>query len=66
MSKPLTQIGDVVREMTDDEFAQYKLDQASEKERQAEAEVMAQAKLAAQAKLEALGLTIEDLKALGL
>jgi hypothetical protein len=35
-------------------------------ERKAEAEVKAQAKAAAQAKLAALGLTVEDLQALGL
>jgi hypothetical protein len=35
-------------------------------ERQAEAEAKAQAKAAAQAKLAALGLTVEDLQALGL
>lgn len=27
MTKPLLQIGDEVREMTDDEYAQYQLDQ---------------------------------------
>jgi hypothetical protein len=66
MKKPLTQIGQEVREMTDDEFAQYKLDQETEIKRQAKTEVMAQAKLVAQAKLAALGLTVEDLQALGL
>ena len=35
-------------------------------EREAEAEAKAQAKAAAQAKLAALGLTVEDLQALGL
>ena len=54
------------REMTDTEFAQYEADQAAELVRQAEAEAKAAAKAAAQAKLAALGLTVEDLQALGL
>lgn len=29
MTKPLIQIDDLVREMTDEEFAQYELDQAN-------------------------------------
>ena len=50
-----------------DQFlAQSALDQAAETERKAQAEVKAQAKAIAQAKLAALGLTVEDLQALGL
>ena len=59
--------GDIIeREMTADELAQNKIDQA---ETQAKAEAQAEAeaaKAAAQAKLAALGLTTDDLKALGL
>jgi hypothetical protein len=54
------------REMTDTEFAQYKADKATQ-ETQAAAQAEAKtAKAKAQAKLEALGLTADDLKALGL
>lgn len=57
MTKPLTQIGDQVREMTDDEFAQYKLDKAEAQTRQAEAEAKATAKAALLSKL---GITAEE------
>jgi len=76
MSKPTIRIHDIStnmvidREMTDEEFAQYEADQAADAVRiVAEAEAKAAeeaAKLAAQAKLTALGLTVEDLQALGL
>ena len=60
----------IEREMNDEELKQYKNDEALEKERielQAisEAEKAAK-KLAAEAKLAALGLTTDDLRALGL
>lgn len=54
------------REMTDEEYALYQESQAADAkaaELQAKAEA---AKQAAQAKLEALGLTVDDLAALGL
>ena len=54
------------REMNDEEFAQYQADQVAEVARKAEAEAKAEAKAAAQAKLAALGLTVDDLQALGL
>lgn len=54
------------REMTTAEFAEYKADLDAEAARKAEAEANAEAKAAAQAKLAALGLTVEDLQALGL
>ena len=54
------------REMNAAEFAQYKIDQAQFEAKEAEAEAKATAKAAAQAKLAALGLTVEDLTALGL
>ena len=61
------QYGNVIdREMTNTEFSQYQKDQAETEALKAEIEAKAQAKLAAQAKLEALGLTVEDLQALGL
>lgn len=47
------------REMNDTEFAQWQMDYD-------EAQANAQAKAAAEAKLAALGLTADDLKALGL
>jgi hypothetical protein len=54
------------RDMTAAELAQYELDKARA-EAAAEAEALAvEAKQAAEAKLAALGLTVEDLKALGL
>ena len=72
MSNPIIRIHDIStdtitdREMTAEEFAQYEADQVAEAARvlaKAEAEA---AKAAAQAKLTALGLTVEDLQALGL
>ena len=56
----------IERDMTVDELKQWEKDQAettAKAARQAEAEA---AKAAAQAKLEVLGLTTDDLKALGL
>jgi len=50
------------REMTDDEYANFLKSQ----ELTAEEIAKQEAKTAAQAKLEALGLTVEDLAALGL
>ena len=76
MTNPMIRIHDIStdtitdREMTEEEFAQYEADQAAEAARVvAEAEAKAAeeaAKTAAQAKLTALGLTVEDLQALGL
>jgi len=56
----------IVRELTDDEFAQHQLDRAYAQTKLDEAEAKAAAKVAAQGKLAALGLTVEDLQALGL
>ena len=59
--------GEVVeREATAEELAQKVKDQAETAARQAEIAARAEAKAAAQAKLAALGLTVEDLQALGL
>jgi hypothetical protein len=72
MTKPMVRIHNIEtdeiidREMNDAEFAQYQIDQAANQERQAESEAKAEAKITAQAKLAALGLTVEDLQALGL
>lgn len=72
MTRPMIRIHDLStdtitdREMNDPEFAQFEAEQATqatEAAAQAEAEA---AKVAAQAKLAALGLTADDLKALGL
>jgi predicted DNA-binding protein (UPF0251 family) len=63
--------GEVIeRPFNADELAQQEIDeaayQAAEAIRLAEAEAKAQAKAAAEAKLSALGLTTDDLRALGL
>jgi hypothetical protein len=58
------------RELNSEELAQQEIDEAAynaiEAIRQAEAEAKAQAKAAAEGKLAALGLTTDDLRALGL
>lgn len=72
MSKPIAieynvQTGELLeREFTDDEIK--KLQEANKKYEQSKVEFEQRiaAKEAAQAKLEALGLTVEDLQALGL
>ena len=72
MSNPMIRIHNtetdeiIDREMTDTEFAQYQIDQAQAETLKAEFEAKLQTKATAQAKLEALGLTVEDLTALGL
>ena len=60
------QIDDEVRDATPEEVAVIENDKAELEQRKAEAEAKAQAKAAAEAKLAALGLTADDLKALGL
>jgi hypothetical protein len=54
------------RDFTEAELAQQAKDVANEEQRQAELLAAQEAKAAAEAKLEALGLTADDLKALGL
>jgi hypothetical protein len=72
MTKPLVRIHNtetdevVDREMTAAEYTQYQKDQKDWEKLLTEAETKAEAKAAAQAKLAALGLTVEDLTALGL
>jgi len=54
------------REMNDAELKQYKADQVRWAAETAEAEAKAMAKATAEGKLAALGLTTDDLRALGL
>jgi hypothetical protein len=71
-TKPIVQdhnatTGEIItREMTDAEFAQYQKDIEAGEKRVLDQQKAAAVKLAAQAKLEALGLTVDDLAALGL
>jgi len=68
--KILVQDGDTVIELTGEKkeafLADRKLWAEQELQRQAEAEAKAQAKATAEGKLAALGLTTDDLRALGL
>jgi hypothetical protein len=57
---------EIIRDATDAEIAQMEIDAANAVARKAEAEAKAQAKAAAEGKLAALGLTTDDLRALGL
>ncbi len=62
-----TETDEVVdREMTDAEFEQFEADKEASEQRLAEIAAKASAKETAQTKLAALGLTVEDLRALGL
>jgi hypothetical protein len=61
MTKPLIQIGNEIREMTDDEHAQHKLDLAAWK---AETDAQAEKAAARQAVLDKLGLTADEASAL--
>lgn len=54
----------IVREMTDDEFAQYEIDVANAQAQNAKMEEKIAAKDSAIAKLEALGLTEDEAKAI--
>ena len=57
---------EIVRDATNAEISQIEKDKAEADARKAEAEAKAQAKAAAEGKLAALGLTTDDLRALGL
>jgi hypothetical protein len=61
MTKPTIQIGDEVREMTDEEFAQYEKDQAYFK---AQAQVDADRQALKIATFAKLGLTADEVAAL--
>jgi len=67
--RPITFDGEKYREMNDPEYVQYQIDQAEWKTRQkADADEKAAkdaAKLSARTKLMALGLTIDEISALG-
>jgi len=54
------------RDLTKEEIAQAAIDKAENERLLAERETKAQAKIAAEGKLAALGLTTDDLRALGL
>jgi hypothetical protein len=72
MTKPMVRIHDVAtgeiidREMTEQEYESLLADQAAYQVEKAKEGVAQAAKQAATEKLEALGLTTDDLKALGL
>jgi len=70
MEQLFKQVGDEVTEFTAEEYAQRAKDDAERADKQAKEEIemakIASAKAAAEAKLAALGLTADDLKALGL
>ena len=72
MTKPTIKIvnaqtgEEVIRDMNADELAQWEIDKAKSVERAAKEAQAEAAKESAQLKLEALGLTTDDLKALGL
>lgn len=61
MTKPLVQIGDDLREMTDAEYAQWQVDKA---EAEANAEAKAAKAAARQAVLDKLGLSASEAAAL--
>ena len=72
MTKPIIRIHNtetdeiVDREMNDKEFAAYEIDQANYQAKLAEDQAKIAAKATAESKLAALGLTTNDLRALGL
>lgn len=64
MTKPNIQIDELVREMTDEEYESYLVDQAAQKALQAEQDAKIAARQSALTKLAALGLTEEEIGAL--
>lgn len=64
MAKPLIQINDEVREMTDAEYAEYQAEQEITAQHEAELEAKIAARESALAKLAALGLTQDEINAL--
>ena len=60
------QIDDLIRDASAEEIVLIEARQAEAEAFQSEVQAKAQAKAAAQTKLAALGLTVEDLQALGL
>jgi hypothetical protein len=63
-TKPNIQIDDVVRAMTNEEYAEYQLVQKDMLEQQAAAEAKTATRASALAKLAELGLTAEEIAAL--
>jgi hypothetical protein len=63
-TKPKIQIDDVVREMTDEEYAGYQAQQEASATAQAEADAKAATRSSALAKLAAIGLTPEEIATL--
>jgi len=64
MPRPIIQIGDEAREMTESEFAQWQIDVQAAAEAQEAADARVAALASAQAKLAALGLTDAEVSAL--
>lgn len=64
MPKPLIQIDDLIREMTDAEYADYQAQIAEAETLKAEADAKLAARESALAKLAALGLTQDEIDAL--
>jgi hypothetical protein len=64
MAKPNIQIDNLVREMTDEEYADYLADLEATALREAEELAKIQAKESASAKLAAIGLTAQEIAAL--
>lgn len=63
-TKPNIQIDDLVRVMTDEEYADYQAQQADSAAQQAEQDAKASARVSALEKLSALGLTEDEVGAL--
>jgi hypothetical protein len=64
MSNPNIQIDDIVREMTNEEYANYQTIQAELADSQAKQEAKAASRQSALAKLAVLGLTEDEIAAL--
>jgi hypothetical protein len=64
MTRPNVQIGNEIRPMTDDEYAQWQQDAADAQAAAAAADDMARARASALAKLSALGLSNDEINAL--
>lgn len=64
MSKPLIQIDDLVREMTDEEYETYQTYIANKLQQQLEIDAKTAARESALAKLSELGLTAEEVSAI--
>jgi DNA-binding NarL/FixJ family response regulator len=64
MTNPNIQVDDLVREMTDEEYARYQIVMAEVSERQAQQEAKAASRESALAKLKALGLTEAEIASL--